>query len=89
MRRRRPESPLPEGQAAPLSEESRHQDIDLLRAALAAISPLDREILIAREVEGASDREIAARLDMRVTAIRVRVHRARKKIRALFQQEES
>jgi RNA polymerase sigma-70 factor (ECF subfamily) len=88
VRRRRPESPLPEGQAAPASEEARHQDADLLRAALASISPLDREILIAREVEGASDREIAGRLALQVTAVRVRVHRARKKIRARFRQEE-
>lgn len=87
VRRRRPESPLPETRPAPGNEETRHEDIDLLRAVLGELSPLDREILIAREVEGASDREIAERLETTVTAVRVRMHRARKKIRARFQEE--
>ena len=87
VRRRRPESPLPDTQAAPGDEEARHEDRDLLRAALAALSALDREIMIAREVEGVSDRIIAARFDMSVTAVRVRVHRARRRIRARFEEE--
>lgn len=87
LRRRRPESPLPDAAAAPASEERRLEDADLLRAALAALSPLDREIMLAREVEGAADREIALRLDMTVAAVRVRMHRARRKIRARFQEK--
>lgn len=86
MRRRRPESPLPESQAAPGDEESRHEDTDLLRAALAQLSPLDREIMMARELEGASDREISIRFQMTMTAVRVRMHRARKRIRARFEE---
>jgi RNA polymerase sigma factor (sigma-70 family) len=89
LRRRRPEVPLPEERAAPGSEEARLLDIDLLRAALASLPPIDREILIAREIEGASDRQIAARLAMKVTAIRVRVHRARRRIRARFREERT
>jgi RNA polymerase sigma factor (sigma-70 family) len=61
-------------------------DADLLREALAALSPLDREILVAREVEGIPDREVAKRFDMTVTGVRVRMHRARKKMRAQFQE---
>lgn len=87
VRRRRPESPLPETQPAPGNEEGRHEDRDLLRAALAAMLPLDREIMIAREVEGVSDRVIAERFALSVTAVRVRVHRARRKIRARFEEE--
>jgi RNA polymerase sigma-70 factor (ECF subfamily) len=86
MRRRRPESPLPpEPAGAP--EDSRHEDADLLRAALAALSPLEREILLARELEGVDDREIARRLDMTVTAVRVRIHRARRRVRQRFERE--
>jgi DNA-directed RNA polymerase specialized sigma24 family protein len=70
MRRRRPSRPLPP-EPAGLPEDSRHEDADLLRAALAALSPVEREILLARELEGADDREIARRLDMSVTAVRV------------------
>lgn len=87
VRRRRPELPLPEAQASPGNEETRHEDRDLLRAALAALLPLDREIMIAREVEGVPDRIIAERFALSVTAVRVRVHRARRRIRARFQEE--
>ena len=88
MRRRRPEVPLSDTEGSPGSEETRHEDADLLRAALAALSPLDREIMIARELEGASDRELSARFDITLTSVRVRMHRARKKIRARFQEDK-
>jgi RNA polymerase sigma-70 factor (ECF subfamily) len=86
MRRRRPESPLPESQPALGDEESRHEDTDLLRAALAELSPVDREIMMARELEGATDKEISLRFQMTMTAVRVRMHRARKRIRARFEE---
>ena len=87
VRRRRPEAPLPEAPMAPTDEQARHEDVDLLRAALAALSPLDREIMIAREVEGIPDRIIAERFELSVTAVRVRMHRARRKIRLRFEEE--
>jgi len=62
-------------------------DADLLVSALAALALVDREILIAREIEGAADLEIARRLGLSVTALRVRVHRARRMLRAVFQEE--
>lgn len=86
VRRRRPEDSMDEGLLAGGSEEKRHEDADLLRQTLATLSPLDREILLAREVEGIDDREVARRFDMTVTSVRVRMHRARKKIRARFQE---
>lgn len=89
VRRRRPESPLPDAQPAPGNEEARHEDRDLLRAALGALPALDREIMVAREVEGVPDRIIAARFSLSVTAVRVRVHRARRRIRARFEEERS
>ncbi len=84
VRRRRPEDPLPEGSVGGASEEKRQEDADLLRVALATLSHLDREILLAREVEGAGDAEVARRFEMTVTGVRVRMHRARKKLRARF-----
>ncbi|HSS45316.1 MAG TPA: sigma-70 family RNA polymerase sigma factor [Thermoanaerobaculia bacterium] len=89
LRRRRPECALPESLASPSSEETRHEDADLLRVVLAQLSPLDREILLARELEGAPDQEIALRFEMTVTAVRVRVHRARKRIRTRFRKDRS
>jgi RNA polymerase sigma factor (sigma-70 family) len=52
------------------------------------LSPVDREIMLAREIEGVSDREISRRLDISVGAVRVRMHRARRRIRQRFQREE-
>ncbi len=84
VRRRRPEDPLPAAVRGPISEEKRQEDADLLREALGQLSCLDREILLAREVEGEPDKVIAQRFDMTVTGVRVRMHRARKKLRARF-----
>jgi RNA polymerase sigma-70 factor (ECF subfamily) len=84
IRRRRPEEPLATDPDFGPSEEKRLEDVDTLRHALAALSPLDREILLAREVEGEADKEIARRLDMTVTGVRVRMHRARKRLQSRF-----
>jgi len=85
VRRKRPESPV-EDRPARGGGEKRQEDLDLLRKALAALSPLDREILLARELEGVGDVAIARRLGLTVTGVRVRVHRARRKLRARFQE---
>ena len=84
MRRRRPESRLPDSLPTPCLEENRHENADLLRQALGSLSPLDRDLLLAREIEGAPDRDVARRFSMTVTGVRVRIHRARKKLRANF-----
>ncbi len=85
VRRRRPEVPFVETARSGASEEKRRLDADLLREALAALAPLDRELLLARELEGEADREIARRFGMTVTAVRVRIHRARRKLRTRFE----
>jgi RNA polymerase sigma-70 factor (ECF subfamily) len=84
VRRRRPEVPFIETYRGNGAEEKRHVDGDLLREALRSLCPLDRELLLAREVEGDSDKEIAQRFGMTVTGVRVRIHRARKKLKARF-----
>ena len=43
MRRRQPESRLPENLPASYLEEKRHEHADLLRVALDSLSPLDRD----------------------------------------------
>jgi RNA polymerase sigma-70 factor (ECF subfamily) len=87
VRRRRPEVPVAE-HTARTGEEKRLEDADLLRRALATLAPTDREILLARELEGIGDEAIARRLGLTVTSVRVRVHRARKKLRARFLREK-
>ena len=85
VRRRRPESPV-EDRAAPGGVERRQEDLDLLRRALAALPAMDREILLARELEGIGDAAIARRLGLTVTGVRVRVHRARRRLRERFKE---
>ncbi len=87
VRKRRPEDALPDDARSAVSEEKRQEDADLLREALALLSPLDREILLAREVEGETDKVIARRMGMTVTGVRVRMHRARRKLQARFMGE--
>lgn len=86
VRRRRPEDPIAESLLSGASEEKQHEDADLLHEALAALSPLDREIMLAREVEGVGDREVARRFEMTVTGVRVRMHRARRRLQARFKE---
>ncbi|MGE5275365.1 MAG: RNA polymerase sigma factor [Acidobacteriota bacterium] len=86
VRRKRPESPMLDHPARD-GGEKRQEDLDLLRRALAALSPVDREILLTRELEGLPDEAIARRLSMTVTGVRVRVHRARRRLRKRFQEE--
>lgn len=85
VRRKRPESPV-EDRPARGGGEKRQEDLDLLRRALAALSAVDRQILLARELEGIGDEAIARRLGLTVTGVRVRVHRARRKLRERFKE---
>ncbi len=87
VRRKRPETPLLD-RPAHGGGEKRQEDLDLLRRALAALSPLDREILLVREFEGVGDEAIARRLGITVTGVRVRVHRARRKLRERFKESK-
>ena len=84
-RRRRPSRAIEEDDGE-VDGRRRIEDADLLRRVLDALSPVDREILLARELDGEEDREIAARLGLTVTTLRVRVHRARRRLRRRFRE---
>lgn len=66
-----------EEEKATFSEENRL----LLEEWLAALSPRQREILVMAKAEGVPLAEIAARLDMSLSAVKVTVHRAIQKVR--------
>ncbi|MGH8912002.1 MAG: RNA polymerase sigma factor, partial [Acidimicrobiia bacterium] len=55
-----------------------------IRAALALMTPRDRELLWLREVEGLEYEEIGGRLGSTVGAVRVSCHRARKRLEEAF-----
>lgn len=58
---------------------------DRLRQALADISPGQRQVVVLKDVEGWSHREIADALGITVSATKVRLHRARATLRQLLE----
>ena len=54
----------------------------LVTDALAALSETDREVLLRRDLEGWSAREVADHLGLTVPAVKTRLHRARTTLRA-------
>jgi RNA polymerase sigma-70 factor (ECF subfamily) len=59
-----------------------------LTRALTALNDLDREALLLVAWEGLDHRAVAYALGCSVTALRVRLHRARKRLRALLREAE-
>ena len=53
-----------------------------LAEALAQLPPQDREVLLLAAWEGLTSNEVATVLGIRASAARVRLHRARKRLRA-------
>ena len=57
-----------------------------LRAALAGLAPADRMIVLLREMEGLSTREVAQITRMSEDNVKTRLHRARAKLRELLKE---
>ena len=55
---------------------------------LQQLAPEDREVLLARDVEGLSGKETAALLDLELPAMKSRLHRARLRLAAALRQSE-
>jgi RNA polymerase sigma-70 factor (ECF subfamily) len=49
----------------------------IVKAALDELKPLDRSVVVLSDLEGLSDKEIAATLQLTVSAVKTRLHRAR------------
>lgn len=70
-----PDNNTPEDGAA------RHELAQRLEDALATLQPLDQAVVILSDVEGWSAPQIATELTMKPGTVRVRLHRARQKLR--------
>jgi RNA polymerase sigma-70 factor (ECF subfamily) len=70
--------------SSPSSNLHRKERRDGVRAALAALSDKDREVLVLRFLEGLSTREAAAVLDISEVAVRSRQVRALERMKALL-----
>ena len=87
VRRRRPEAPLTGFERSAGGEERAIESRSRLAHALARISGLDREILTAVKGEGRPVAEVARDLGMTSVAARVRLHRARTKLKKILMEE--
>jgi len=50
---------------------------ELLKEALDELKPVDKAVVVLSDLEGLSDREIAGTLNLTVSAVKTRLHRAR------------
>jgi RNA polymerase sigma-70 factor, ECF subfamily len=72
----------PETVSVAAGERSASQDVVLaVNEALAALSDIDRDVFLMREVAGLGYGEIASACDLTVDAVRSRIHRARLRLR--------
>jgi DNA-directed RNA polymerase specialized sigma24 family protein len=58
--------------------------VEVARLALARLKPADREILVLKEFQGFSYREIAEILSCTIPAVRSRLYEARQRIRGIY-----
>lgn len=64
--------------SATVEEEYAGKELrQLLAAALDRLKPLDKSVVVLSDVEGMSDKEIAEILNLTVSAVKTRLHRAR------------
>jgi RNA polymerase sigma-70 factor (ECF subfamily) len=56
---------------------SRNEIKELLAEALNSLKPVDKAVVVLSDMDGLSDREIAATLNLTVSAVKTRLHRAR------------
>jgi RNA polymerase sigma-70 factor, ECF subfamily len=61
-----------------LDESYAKQEIQqLLKEALDQLKPIDKSVVVLSDLEGMSDKEIAAALGVTISAVKTRLHRAR------------
>jgi RNA polymerase sigma-70 factor, ECF subfamily len=91
VRRRRPEVKIERKEEQKFlvdnRSEKRQEDYDRLQHALSQLPALDREIVLALKADGQSVAEVAQELAMTKTGIRVRAHRALKKLRRILMED--
>jgi RNA polymerase sigma-70 factor (ECF subfamily) len=69
-------------------ERDRRRTIEYVDSLLAQLSPNDRILIVMREVEGLSMEELAAVLGIKVGAVKLRLFRARNRLRQVLKPEQ-
>lgn len=72
--------------ASPLQDAARSQRADLLERALVELPPMYREVLVLYHFEHRKYTEIAEILELPLGTVMNRIFRARKKLRALYEE---
>jgi RNA polymerase sigma-70 factor (ECF subfamily) len=72
---------------SPLQDAARYQRAEILEKALADLPPMYREILILYHFEHRKYTEIAEILELPLVTVMNRIFRARKKLRALYEEQ--
>lgn len=78
---------LASGEDGPEDEAVREEQRRRIAAALDGLSPDQREAFLLKHVEGWSYEDMAERLDVGVSALKMRVHRARDELQRLLLEE--
>jgi RNA polymerase sigma-70 factor (ECF subfamily) len=79
---------IPSDRLTPVGELERKQAKDNVHAALAALEPKQREVVVLFELEGLSGHEIADRTDTKRATVWVRLHRGRARFRKRLEEME-
>lgn len=75
------------GEADPEAQALRRERLEILSAALAALAPDDREVIVLRDLEGLTGEEAASVLGLELPALKSRLHRARLRFAARLRRE--
>ena len=76
---------IPERNGGPMEAAHRGEVRNRLQAALAQLTPEQREAFLLKHVEGRSYEEMAAVLDVSLASLKMRVHRAREALKELLE----
>jgi RNA polymerase sigma-70 factor, ECF subfamily len=79
-RSRQPVAEIPEDEASPLDQMAAAEDRLALRDALGRLTPTDRRVLWLRFGEDLAHQQVANRLGLTETAVRIRTHRLRARL---------
>lgn len=74
------------GTCTPEADAASREDLERLRAALDALDPEDREVIVLRDLEQLTGPEAARILDMTLPAMKSRLHRARLRLLATLRE---
>lgn len=83
-----PEETLPDADPGPERTVSRSEEQRLLRSVLAGLGPQDRAAVVLRYWYDLSDEEIGQALTLTVSAVKSRLHRARREMARLWLEKQ-